>query len=183
LGGQVNLRLGSVCLVVLLLCGSVSDNATAAASVRVYTMPLTLRAYDWRSALTPTTADDPIYPYPHLDFDRVGDPIDLTTTVVVLESTNTRLTIAPEFGGRLLRWFDKRTQRDVLYVNPVLKPTHWGYRGWWFATGGMEWAFPANEHGLNEWRHGNFARPAATTGRASRFLIMRIAPDWILRSR
>ena len=149
-------RLASLCLVVLLLYGNASDDVMAVAPVSVYTMPLTLRAYDWRSALTPTAPRDPIYPYPRLDFDRVGDPIELTTTVVVLESANTRLTIAPEFGGRLLRWFDKRAQRDVLYVNPVLKPTHWGYRGWWFASGGMEWAFPTNEHGLDEWRPWQF---------------------------
>lgn len=139
-------------LATLLLCSSFAPAVMAVAPVQVYTAQITLRAYDWRSALMPTTPDDPIYPYPRLDFDRVGGPIDLTTTVVILESANTRLTIAPEFGGRLLRWFDKRSQREVLYVNPILKPTRWGYRGWWFATGGMEWAFPTNEHGLDEWR-------------------------------
>ncbi len=113
---------------------------------------LTLRAYDWKSALVPTSADDPIYPYPRLDFDKVGPVADITTTVIVLESPGVRLTIAPEYGGRILRWYDKRNQREVLYVNPVIKPTHWGYRGWWLATGGIEWAFPTNEHGLNEWR-------------------------------
>ena len=137
-------RLASLCLAMLLLCSSAPQAVTAAPPVRVYTAPLTLRAYDWRSALAPTAPDDPIYPYPRLDFDRVGGPIELTTTVVILESANTRLTIAPEFGGRLLRWFDKRAQREVLYVNPIFKPTRWGYRGWWFATGGMEWAFPTD---------------------------------------
>jgi hypothetical protein len=136
----------------LLLCGGGAPAAGAISPVQVYTEQITLRAYDWRPALMPTEPDDPIYPYPRLDFDRVGSPIDLTTTVVILESANTRLTIAPEFGGRLLRWFDKRSQREVLYVNPILKPTRWGYRGWWFAMGGIEWAFPTNEHGLNEWR-------------------------------
>lgn len=138
--------------VLVLLAIVLSGAPPTGAAVRVYTEQLRLRSYDWQRALVPTTPDDPIYPYPRLDFDRVGDPIEITTTVVVLESANTRLTIAPEFGGRLLRWFDKRTNRDVLYVNPVLKPTQWGYRGWWFATGGIEWAFPTNEHGLNEWR-------------------------------
>jgi hypothetical protein len=148
----VKLRVMALGLAALLLCSSFVRPSTAAPSVRVYTTPITLRAYDWRSALVPTTADDPIYPYPRLDFDRVGGPIEITTTVVILESANTRLTIAPEFGGRILRWFDKRSQRDMLYVNPILKPTRWGYRGWWFATGGIEWAFPTNEHGLNEWQ-------------------------------
>ena len=34
----------------------------------------------------------------------------------------------------------------------MIKPTRWGYRGWWLATGGMEWAFPTDEHGLIEYR-------------------------------
>ena len=124
----------------------------AASSVRVYKQTITLSSYAWRSALTPTAPNDPIYPYPHLNFDKVGPAGDITTTVIVLESAGTRLTIAPEYGGRILRWFDKQDQREVLYVNPVIKPTRWGYRGWWLATGGIEWTFPTNEHGLNEWR-------------------------------
>jgi hypothetical protein len=162
----VTTRLISLGLAMLLLCSSAAPAITAAAPVRVYTTSITLRAYDWRSALVPTTPDDPIYPYARLDFDRVGGPIELTTTVVILESANTRLTIAPEFGGRILRWLDKRTQRDVLFVNPVFKPTRWGYRGWWFATGGIEWAFPTNEHGLNEWEPWQY-RTASGSNQAS----------------
>jgi hypothetical protein len=129
-----------------------STPAIAAGRVQVRKETLTLRSYDWRSALVPTAADDPIYPYPRLNFDKVGPASDITTTVIILESAGTRLTIAPEYGGRILRWFDKKKQREVLYANPVIKPTRWGYRGWWLATGGIEWAFPTNEHGLNEWR-------------------------------
>ena len=124
----------------------------AAPRVHVYQDILKLRAYDWRSALMPTQPDDLIFPYPRLDFDRIGGVSEITTNVIVLENANTRLTIAPEFGGRILRWFNKQLGHEMLYVNPVLKPTRWGYRGWWLATGGIEWAFPTNEHGLNEWR-------------------------------
>jgi hypothetical protein len=63
-----------------------------------------------------------------------------------------RLLVVPELGGRLLRWTDRATGRQLLYANPVVKPTRWGHRGWWLATGGMEWAFPTEEHGLNEYR-------------------------------
>lgn len=131
---------------------SPSPSMAAVARVQIRKETLTLQAYDWKSALMPTAKDDPIYPYPRLDFDKIGPLQTITTTVIVLESAGTRLTVAPEFGGRILRWYDKRQQREVLYVNPVIKPTRWGYRGWWFATGGIEWAFPTNEHGLNEWR-------------------------------
>jgi hypothetical protein len=54
----------------------------AGPSVRVYTEVITLRSYDWRSALQPTKPGDPIYPYPRLDFDRVGPPRPVTSTVV-----------------------------------------------------------------------------------------------------
>jgi hypothetical protein len=132
--------------------GALTSIAEAAPKVRVYKDTLTLQSYDWRSALVSTDSTDPIYPYPRLNFDKVGGPRSITTTVIVLESPGARVTVAPEYGGRILRWFDKRNNRDVLYVNPVIKPTGWGYRGWWLATGGIEWAFPTNEHGLNEWR-------------------------------
>jgi hypothetical protein len=55
-------------------------------------------------------------------------------------------------GGRILRWLDKASGQEMFYVNPVIKPTHWGAREWWLATGGIEWAFPVEEHGLVEWR-------------------------------
>lgn len=153
------LSCGSIWLVVVVLVASLialslqpASYAAAAARVQVRKETLTLQAYNWKSALVPTAKDDAIYPYPRLDFDKLGPLQSITTTVIVLESAGTRLTIAPEFGGRILRWYDKRQQREVLYVNPVIKPTRWGYRGWWFATGGIEWAFPTNEHGLNEWQ-------------------------------
>ncbi len=55
-------------------------------------------------------------------------------------------------SGRVYRLVDKATGRELLYQNPVIKPTNWGFRGWWLAAGGIEWAFPVEEHGLNEWR-------------------------------
>jgi hypothetical protein len=59
---------------------------------------------------------------------------------------------------------DKSSGRRLLYENPVIKPTEWGYRGWWLAVGGMEWAFPVEEHGLNEWRpwHYNYTNTGTT---------------------
>ena len=41
------------------------------------------------------------------------------------------------------------TGQSVLYNNPVIKPTHWGppEMNWWLAVGGVEWAFPVEEHG------------------------------------
>ncbi len=44
----------------------------------------------------------------------------------------------------------------------MVKPTHWGYRGWWLATGGIEWCLPVEEHGLNEYRPWNAAISGAS---------------------
>jgi hypothetical protein len=113
---------------------------------------ITLNSYGWEEALIKTAPDDPIYPYPRLDPDLVEPPAPRTYTAIVLENEYVRLTLLPELGGRLYRWLDKTSDQEMFYVNPVIKPTHWGARGWWLATGGMEWAFPAEEHGLVEWR-------------------------------
>jgi len=120
--------------------------------VAVWEGTVTLNTYGWEDALVPSSPDDPIYPYPHLDFDAVSGPAPRTYRAVFLQNEYVRLTILPDLGGRLLRWTDRTTGRQLLYANPVVKPTHWGYRGWWLATGGMEWAFPTEEHGLNEYR-------------------------------
>ncbi len=122
------------------------------AAVAVWEGNITLNTYSWEQGLTPSAPDDPIYPYPHLNFDAVTGPAPRTYQAVFVQNEYVQLTILPELGGRILRWTDRSTGRQLFYANPVIKPTHWGYRGWWLATGGMEWAFPTEEHGLNEYR-------------------------------
>ena len=112
---------------------------------------VTLPTYDYASALLPTTADDPIYPAPRLDQSRVGPPTPKVYRALVLENDFLRLTILPELGGRIYRWEDKVAGRDILYHNPVVKPTRWGARGWWLAVGGMEWGAGLPDHGLYEY--------------------------------
>ena len=133
-----------------------TPSPTPSPRVAVWEGTVTLMSYGWKAALVTTAADDPIYPYPRLNRDLVVPPAPRTYKTVVLENDYVRLTVLPELGGRLYRWLDKTDGRELFYVNPVLKPTHWGARGWWLATGGMEWAFPVEEHGLIEsrpWRY------------------------------
>ncbi len=119
---------------------------------KAYEIDLTLPTYDYARALQSTPPDDPVYPYPRLNFEQIGPPMPRAYKAIVLENSYTSITILPELGGRILRWIDKATGENLFYANPVIKPTRWGYRGWWLATGGMEWALPVEEHGLNEYR-------------------------------
>ena len=128
------------------------STAHRSGQLSVWEQDITLTTYDWATALVPTTPDDRIYPYPRLNFDAVGPPAPRTYRAVVIQNAYVQLLIVPELGGRILRWTDRTTGRQLLYNNPVIKPTRWGYRGWWLAIGGIEWAFPTEEHGLNEYR-------------------------------
>lgn len=120
--------------------------------VAVWEGQITLDTYGWEQALVPTSPEDPIYPYPRLNFDAVGPPAPRSYRAVFVENEYVQLVVVPDLGGRILRWTDRTTGRQLFYANPAVKPTRWGYRGWWLATGGMEWAFPVQEHGLNEYR-------------------------------
>lgn len=120
--------------------------------VAVWEGTVTLNSYGWEQALVPTAPDDPVYPYPRLNRDAVAPPGPRSYTAVYIQNEYVQLIVLPELGGRILRWTDRTTGRQLFYANSVIKPTGWGYRGWWLATGGMEWAFPTEEHGLNEYR-------------------------------
>jgi len=123
-----------------------------AGPVFVYETTLTVSTYGYEAAFRMTEPDDAVYPYPRLIPEQVAPAEPKEYTAIVLENDYVALTLLPELGGRVYRWVDKATGRHLLYENPVIKPTGWGYRGWWLAAGGIEFAFPVEEHGLNEWR-------------------------------
>ncbi len=119
----------------------------------VHTSQIVIETYNWQDGLYWPGPGDPIYPYPRIDRNRVTSHAPMTYQTIVLENSYVRVILLPALGGRILRWEDKVTGRLLTYANPVIKPAYgWGYRGWWLATGGIEWDFPVEEHGLNEWR-------------------------------
>jgi hypothetical protein len=121
--------------------GCVWDNDAAAACSGKVTIP----TVDYDQALVST----PGFPYPRVDFGRLGGIQPVTYDTLVLENDSLRLTFLPELGGRLYQITDKTTGDDLLYNNPVITPTHWGPPNmqWWLEIGGVEWAFPVEEHG------------------------------------
>jgi hypothetical protein len=122
-------------------------------AVQVTIATLTVPTYPYADFLT--MAHSPAYnmDYPILDWPSYQasnpQPADRSYTAVVLENNWLRLTVLPELGGRLYGVTVKATGDELLYQNPVIKPTHWGppEQGWWLAAGGIEWCLPVEEHG------------------------------------
>ncbi len=92
---------------------------------------------DWRA-----------FPYPRL---RPSGPRETRSyRAIVLENEFLRCSVLPELGGRLYRALDKRSGRDLFYVNSVVKPRELAIRGPWI-SGGVEYNFPV---GHNVWTIG-----------------------------
>lgn len=70
----------------------------------------------------------------------------------VVENEYLKVVVLPELGGRIYQITHKQSGKNFLYNNRVLKPTPWGMpeQDGWLAAGGIEWAFPTQEHGY-EW--------------------------------
>lgn len=129
-----------------------------AAQVTVRETEITIPSYPYEGYLR--EAFDREYGICYLWLDRAAyesTPPTLapkTFKAIVLENEYLRLTIVPELGGRIYKCLFKPTGQNLFYENSVLKPSYWGplsrEENWWLAAGGMEWAFPTDEHGY-EW--------------------------------
>ncbi|MGN0852801.1 MAG: DUF5107 domain-containing protein [Kiritimatiellia bacterium] len=114
----------------------------AASSARV--VPLDLPTY-------PFSDPDPVpctsakrYPYFRYDgFSTVAKT--QTWTAVVLENGKVRVTMLPEIGGKVWGALDKRSQREFIYFNHVVKFRDVAMRGPW-CSGGIEFNFGIMGH-------------------------------------
>ncbi|HQU69971.1 MAG TPA: DUF5107 domain-containing protein [Albidovulum sp.] len=80
---------------------------------------------------------DSILPYGvYADYDRSQQPGEMP----LLRLTNGRIEIdiAPQYGGRLVRMYDRRLKRDLVFHNPVFQPANLAALNAWF-SGGIEW--------------------------------------------
>jgi hypothetical protein len=122
----------------------------------VYETTITLPTYPFQEYLVEQV--DPVYHLPlfyfnRLEYERAAPgPTSTAYTGVVLENEYLRLTFLPALGGRLYSAIIKATGQEIFYHNPVVKPSRYGplspaEANWWLATGGMEWAYPVQEHG------------------------------------
>jgi uncharacterized repeat protein (TIGR01451 family) len=129
---------------------------SAPPAVQVTTTTLTIDTYPFAPYLTMHHSDAYNIDYPYLDWTAYEasnpQPLPHDYAALVVENPWLRLTFLPELGGRLYGLTVKATGEQLLYQNPVIKPTDWGppEQGWWLAAGGVEWCLPVDEHGY-EW--------------------------------
>jgi LysM repeat protein len=112
---------------------------------------VTVMLPEFERGLYPLRPEEIGYPYDGLDLAKVGPPVARQYRALILENAYTSVMIIPDLGGRIYRITDKASGKQVLYNNPGAVPTNWGMRGWWFASGGIEWCIPTEEHGLVEY--------------------------------
>lgn len=67
------------------------------------------------------------YPYPELRL--AGRTVEMAFRTVILENAYLRVTIAPDLGGRIVSFFDKRTGTEILPSMAKLQPVQSGSRG------------------------------------------------------
>jgi len=81
-----------------------------------------------------------MYPYPAQT--NLSDELTMETyNMVYLENEYLKVTILPEFGGRLFSAIDKTNGHELFHRNSVIKPDLIGTLGAWI-SGGIEWCFP-----------------------------------------
>jgi hypothetical protein len=80
---------------------------------------------------------DSILPYSvYDDYDRAQTPGVMP--LVALDNGRLRVTIAPQYGGRLMQLYDYALGRDLVFRNPVFQPANLAALNAWF-SGGIEW--------------------------------------------
>lgn len=88
-------------------------------------------------------------PFPYRMQDQYSRELyDNMEDAVILENENLIATFLPHWGGKLYSLFDKTANREILSVNPVLRPCNLAIRNAW-TSGGIEWncgSFGHNVH-------------------------------------
>jgi hypothetical protein len=164
---------------------SISTNSEVISTgIEVYQTTITLPTYPFKDYLTEQvdpTYNIPVFYFRRSDYEAAAPaPTLVDYTGVVLENSYLRLTFLPELGGRLYSAVVKATNQEIFYHNPVVKPSRYGVlqpyeANWWLATGGMEWAYPTQEHGYRfgvAWDYSLVQNKAGAT-----IVLSDVAPD------
>lgn len=80
---------------------------------------------------------DSILPYRvYDDYDRAQQPGEMP--LIALDNGRLRVTVAPQYGGRVMQIYDYALGRDLVFRNPVFQPANLASLNAWF-SGGIEW--------------------------------------------
>ena len=80
-------------------------------------------------------------PLPYLMQDRyTRERKLLSLKSLVLENEYLKVTVLPEYGGRIHAIYDKVLGEELLFTNPVIQPGNLAIRNAWL-SGGIEWNF------------------------------------------
>ncbi|HXS16555.1 MAG TPA: DUF5107 domain-containing protein, partial [Polyangiaceae bacterium] len=94
------------------------------------------------------TNDDDVWNGPDVPAQQ---PTTTTFDTVILENGYLKVTLLPDYGGRILSIVHKETERELLYQNPVGTPYLMGddifYYNYLVIMGGIFPSFPEPEHG------------------------------------
>ena len=77
------------------------------------------------------------------DYDREIKPKEFNAAI--LENDYLKAVFLPELGGRLWSLYNKKEQRELLYVNDIVQPCNLALRNAWIA-GGVEWNLGIKGH-------------------------------------
>lgn len=77
--------------------------------------------------------------YPYAQYESYSRKLEqITYQIAILENDHIKATFLPELGGRLWSLIDKKTGRNLLYTNDVIRFSNLAIRNAWF-SGGVEW--------------------------------------------
>ncbi len=118
--------------------------ARSLAQVWAWEGTLTIPTYEWETdvnpqfwALAPGSRGSIVYPYTMQDhLSRIK--VDRTYKALFLENEYLKVTCLPELGGRIHSVLDKTEDKEMFYLNRVIKPSMIAMRGAWI-SGGVEW--------------------------------------------
>ena len=106
---------------------------------------LVLPTYPFSDPDPVPATDLPRYPYFFIDGSS-ETAVSRAWTAVVLENERVKVTLLPEIGGKVWGATEKRTGRDFVYFNHVVKFRNIAQRGPW-CSGGIEFNFGTFGHG------------------------------------
>ena len=120
--------------------------ALSLAAASVVETELEFKTYPYSDPDPVPATDKARYPYHFFD-GTTDEAVTQRWHAVILENDSIKVTVMPEIGGKVWGAVDKKTGREFVYYNHVVKFRNIAIRGPW-CSGGIEWNFGLVGHGM-----------------------------------